>query len=148
MTPRAATTGTVPDEPAAPRPDPDSEFYWNGLRDQKLLLQRCDDCKRFRFPPMPCCPFCRSRMTSVHESCGQGIVYSWIVVHRAFDQAFTAEVPYTIATIDFDEGARMAVRVDAPGELCFGQRVRATFVPHETWTELRVTPEPTRDQEM
>jgi hypothetical protein len=31
-------------------------------------------------------------------------VYSWVVVHKAFDPVFANDVPYVILTVDLDEG--------------------------------------------
>ena len=122
----------------APVPDPDSAFFWEGLRARKLLLQACGACARHRFPPMPSCPYCGSRIARVAEADGSGSVYSWVVVHRAFDPAFAAEVPYTIATVALDEGPRLVGHLEAPAPR-FGARVRASYVEHGAWTELRFT---------
>lgn len=124
--------------PAGPIPDDDSQFFWDGLRDGKVLVQRCESCERFRFPPMPYCPFCRSSDMSVRPISGRGSVYSWIVANRAFAPEFAADVPYIIATIDFDEGVRAALRVDGSPEMDFGLRVRSTIRDHGDWSELRV----------
>ena len=54
-----------------------------------------------------------------------------MVVHRAFDPAFASEVPYTILTVDLDEGARVVGRLIGAREgLRADARVR--FVPFET----------------
>jgi uncharacterized OB-fold protein len=119
----------------APVPDPDSAFFWDGLRARRLLLQACDGCGRHRFPPMPSCPYCASPATRVAEAAGTGVIYSWVVVHRAFDPAFAAEVPYTIATVTLDEGPRVIGRLE--GAPRFGGRVAARYVDHGAWTELR-----------
>lgn len=124
--------------PAAPIADDDSRFFWEGLREDRVLMQRCDSCERFRFPPMPYCPFCRSDSTSIESISGRGTVYSWIVANRAFAPEFAADVPYTIATVDFDEGVRAALRVDGSPDLDFGLRVRASIRHHGDWSELRV----------
>jgi len=44
----------------APAISPDTEFFWNGLRQHKLLIQRCSGCGALRNPPRPMCPKCRS----------------------------------------------------------------------------------------
>ena len=44
----------------APTISPDTEFFWNGLREHKLLIQRCKGCGTVRNPPQPMCPKCRS----------------------------------------------------------------------------------------
>ena len=67
-------------------------------------------------------------------------VYSWVGVHRALDPAFADDVPYTVAAVDLDEGARVIVRIDTPTDAdatTFGARVRASYVDHADWTELR-----------
>ena len=135
----------------APRPEADaaSAFFWAGLDSGRLLVQRCAECERFRFPPMAHCPYCRSAKMTVRQAVGSGTVYSWIVVHIPFHPAFATEVPYVLATVDFDEGVRIVVRVDDGDGIGFGQRVSAVFSRHPTWTELRVvadrsTPAPQR----
>ena len=37
----------------APTVSPDSEFFWNGVRDHKLLIQRCKRCQTLRQPARP-----------------------------------------------------------------------------------------------
>lgn len=123
--------------PPAPKTDIDSAFYWKGLRYHKLLLQHCSDCGRVRFPPMPSCPFCASARAAVIEASGRGSIYSWIVVRRAFDAAFRDQVPYTLATIDLEEGARTVARLEGDVEAAFGLKVCAEYVDHSDWTELR-----------
>jgi uncharacterized OB-fold protein len=125
---------------APPAPDADSAFYWAGLRDHQLLLQQCGTCSRFRFPPMPSCPYCASMKSSVHAARGAGTVYSWIVVRRAFDPAFAADVPYILATIDLDEGGRTVARLVGADRAAFGMRVSALYTDHPDWTELRFQP--------
>lgn len=126
-----------PAHPPAPKADLDSAFYWDGLRQHKLLLQCCADCRRFRFPPMPACPFCASPRSNLSKAGGRGSIYSWIIVRRAFDAAFRDQVPYTLATIDLEEGARTVARLEGGAEASFGLKVRAEFFDHRDWTELR-----------
>jgi len=38
----------------APTISPDTEFFWNGLREHKLLIQRCKGCGAVRNPPYAC----------------------------------------------------------------------------------------------
>ncbi len=134
-----ATTGDTP-EVMAPASDVDSQFYWDGLTREQLLLQECGICHKRRFPPMPSCPYCGAVETLVREASG-GTVYSWVTVHRAFQPAFAAEVPYTLATVDLDGGGRMVARLE-PGESASpGLRVVPHFVHHKTWSEVRFGPE-------
>ena len=43
-----------------PRITPDSEPFWNVLRERKLILSYCSDCGESHLPPGPMCPGCFS----------------------------------------------------------------------------------------
>jgi uncharacterized OB-fold protein len=90
--------------------DPDSRFYRDGLAAGRLLLQRCAECSRVRFPPLPTCPFCGSRDATVVEATGRGRVYSWITARVAMTTA-GADVPYAVAVVELDEGCRVLGRM-------------------------------------
>lgn len=132
-------TATRP-EPTAPVPDDDTRFYWDGLAAERLLLQECAQCGRRRFPPMPSCPYCAATGSVIREA-EAGTVYSWITVRRAFQAAFEAEVPYTIATVDLDGGGRIVGRLEPGDAASPGLLVLPRFVHHGSWTELRFHPE-------
>ena len=123
-------------QPAAPVADLDSRFHWDGLRQHDVLLQCCEDCRRFRFPPMPTCPYCASTDAQVQAVDGEGVIYSWIVVYRAFAPEFASQVPYTLVTVTLDQGCRIVGRLET-GEPAFGMRVQPVFHDHADWTELR-----------
>ena len=115
----------------------DSADFWRGTADHRLILQRCDECGRLRFPPMPGCPWCGATTTTNVDAAGTGAVYSWIVVHRAFDERFSGDVPYTIATVDLTEGCRIFGRLDSPAsEIAVGLPVTARYFDHDGWTEV------------
>jgi uncharacterized OB-fold protein len=87
---------------------------------------------------MPSCPYCGDRRFDIVEARGSGIVYSWVVVHMAFDPAFKDEVPYVLATVDLDDGVRVVARLEAPSQAIEpGVRVEKRFHDHAGWTELR-----------
>jgi uncharacterized OB-fold protein len=124
----------------APTPDLDSAFYWDALREHRVLVQRCGSCATFRFPPMPACPYCASPETEVVEVGGEATVYSWIVVQRAFQEHFADDVPYTVATVDLLEGPRLVGWLEDADPVQAGLAVVPRFVDHESWTELRFVP--------
>jgi uncharacterized OB-fold protein len=129
--------GEVPALASAPVPvaDDESRFYWDGLRAHRVLVEQCAACGRHRFPPMPACPHCGTPGGDVVELDGLGTVYSWIVVHRAFNEAFATEVPYTIAVVELAPGCRTVARTE--GGVTAGTAVEPFFVDHDGWTELR-----------
>jgi len=123
-----------------PEPDAESAPYWDGLRRHEVLLQQCPACGAVRFPPMPTCPNCAAEGGSPVESPATGVVYSFVRVHRAFSAEFAADVPYTVAVVELDEGCRMLGRIAGGRPAAVGDRVSPTFADHEGWTELQFEP--------
>jgi uncharacterized OB-fold protein len=54
-------------------------FFWQGVRDDRLLVQRCAACSSLVHPPQPMCPTCRSLDRITEEAPRRGTVYSWLV---------------------------------------------------------------------
>jgi hypothetical protein len=86
-----------------PVPDPDDQFFWDGVRDGKLLLERCASCKTLRHPPSPMCGRCGSLELESMEASGRGAVYSWI---ESRHPSRPDEQGRIVALIDLDEGVR------------------------------------------
>lgn len=87
----------------APAITADTEFFWNGLRENKLLIQRCSGCGQLRHPPRPMCPHCRSLDWQAVESSGRGTVYSYVMPHEPKFPFF--EYPYIVVLVELEEGA-------------------------------------------
>lgn len=120
-----------PAEPLRPLPvvDLDSAPFWEALKQHKLMLQRCADCKTFRHPPMPMCPACNSFEQEWVESTGRGTVYSWIVV-RQHSHPFFNDMPYNVVLVELEEGVRVFsnLRDVAPEDLRAGLPVQVEFL--------------------
>lgn len=86
----------------APVLDADSAPFWDACRQHRLVAQRCGRCGQFRWPPQGVCPNCASWEFAWQELSGRGHVAAYVVAHRAFDPAFSAEVPYVIAHVSLD----------------------------------------------
>jgi uncharacterized OB-fold protein len=114
-----------------PLPDEVTAPFWEGCRRGELLVQRCSECERFRFPPRPMCPHCRSFEAGWVRMSGEGTLYSFVICHPPVLPAFEAQVPFAVALIELSEdpGLRMVGNVvdAAPGSLRIGQKVQATF---------------------
>jgi uncharacterized OB-fold protein len=87
-----------------PTPDADDQYFWDGIGENKLLLQRCADCKRLRQPPSPMCPGCNSLEWDTQEASGGGEVYSWIVSRHPSEPDANARI---VVLVDLDEGVRL-----------------------------------------
>jgi uncharacterized OB-fold protein len=70
------------------------------------------------------------------ESSSGGTVYSFVTVHAAVSPAAADLLPYTVATVELNDGPRLVGRVVPAGRAAIGDRVRPRFVDHAEWTEL------------
>jgi uncharacterized OB-fold protein len=71
---------------------------------------------------------------------GLGVIHSWTVSHHAFHPSFVAELPYTLVTVDLDEGVRALGRWVGPAELCIGMPVFGAFEAREGGVDLVFKP--------
>lgn len=126
------TTVTTPAAPAeTPKPQPQiSEIarpYWAAAAQGRLVLQCCAHCGKVRHYPRLLCDACYSDDAEWKPASGHGKVHSWTVAHHAFHKAFAAELPYTLVTVDLDEGVRALGRWQGGATPVIGQPVQGRF---------------------
>ena len=112
-----------------PRPNADTQPYWDAAAKGRLIYQYCAACERAQFHPRSHCANCQSRNLEWRESKGHGRIASFTEVQRAPTAAFKEMAPYVIALVDLDEGFRMMVNiVEGEGSrLAIGARTRTVF---------------------
>ena len=105
----------------------DTDFFWHGLKEHKLLLQKCSACGEMRHPPTPVCPTCHSFEIEYVESTGKGTVYTYTVHHYPPIPGFTA--PFAVVVVDLEEGVRMVTWLTGvkPDELKLGMPLEVAF---------------------
>src|ERR1022692_826905 len=60
-----------------------NEWFWKSGSDDVLRIQGCDDCGQLVHPPVPICPYCRSRSSKPTAVSGRGTVVGFTVnYHR------------------------------------------------------------------
>jgi uncharacterized protein len=111
----------------APSMTADTQFFWDGAKEHRLLIQRCVGCKTLRHPPRPMCPSCHSFEWDTLEASGRGTVYSFVMPRHPplpwFDDG------YIVALVELEEGTRLVtnlVGVDA-GAVSIGMPVAVRF---------------------
>lgn len=112
-----------------PAPTPVSAPFWAALREERVVLQRCDDCGRWVYYPRNRCPGCLSDHLTWHEVSGRGSLFAHTVARQPTAVPFADEVPQVIAVVELDEGVRVtgtivdadlaALRAGAPVEPVF-----------------------------
>ena len=60
---------------------------------------------------------------------GRGTVHSWTITHHPFLPALKADLPYTLLTVDLEEGVRMQAQARgiSEGDLRVGLAVKVGF---------------------
>jgi uncharacterized protein len=101
--------------------------FWQALRRREVRVQRCGDCRTYRFPAARTCPYCRSEQSDWSAVAPTGVVETWCVFHRAYFDGLP--VPYTVIQVRLDCGVRLfsnPVEVE-PAALRIGMPVEAAF---------------------
>ncbi|MGZ5961512.1 MAG: Zn-ribbon domain-containing OB-fold protein [Rhizomicrobium sp.] len=108
-----------------PQPDADTAQFWQGLREGKLLLQHCGDCKHIHYYQQAMCRVCGSEYLTHRPASGRGKVHTFSVVRRAPGPAFKADIPYAVLLVELEEGPRMISTYTggAPDEVTFDMDV-------------------------
>jgi len=112
-----------------PRVTADNRAFWDATRRHELALQRCDDCRHFRYPPAPVCPECLSERARWTRVSGRGTVTTFVIVHKRYFASFAADLPYNVVQVQLDEGPRLTanlVDVDR-ADIRIGARVEVVF---------------------
>jgi uncharacterized OB-fold protein len=111
----------------APSMTADSQFFWDGVREHRLLIQRCGGCGALRHPPRPMCPRCQSLEWDTVEATGRGTVYSFVIPHHPPLPWFLE--PYVVALVDLEEGTRLVSNVVgvAPDAVTIGMPVQVRY---------------------
>jgi uncharacterized OB-fold protein len=118
---------------AHPRPaiTPDSAFFWEGLKERRLLIRRCAQCGHLHHPPGPMCPKCHSYEWTAQPVSGQGVLHSYVIVHQPQLPGFSYPLP--VALVELEEGVRLlgnVTGVDAES-LRIGLPLEAEFIEVE-----------------
>lgn len=100
--------------PPKPIPDADTQPFWDGVAERRLLVQRCARCAHWIWQPKPICNRCQGPDPVWTEVSGDARVVSWTVVHPPVLPVWAEKVPFVILLVELD---------DAPGVRMLGQLV-------------------------
>lgn len=122
------TTSPVGDRPR-PRPNPTSQRWWDGLRAERVDLQRCRDCGTWIHYPRLRCSSCLGSDLEWRTVAGTGVVHTFTVAPVPTLPSFADDLPQCIAIVQLDEGVRVTttlVGVD-PSAIRIGMPVLPVF---------------------
>jgi len=118
--------------PPLPVSDDVSRPFWDGLKEGKLLVQRCAMCQRLQFPPDAACETCSSRELSFEQMSGRGKIFSFTeTVSGARHPYFQSLAPYLVGMVQLDEQEGLVFASNFPGaqyaDLAIGAPVTVEF---------------------
>lgn len=119
----------------APSISPDTDFFWSGLKEHELRIQRCTDCQTLRVPPRPMCGNCQSLNWDHVVSSGRGTVFSFVM--PKYPPLPFLQYPYVVALIDLEEGVRIVSNLTdiAPEDITNGLPVEVYYETFESITD-------------
>lgn len=114
-----------------PRQGTHTRPFWQGAKEGKLMLPKCEDCGQVHWYPRHICPHCHSMNLTWVEGSGEGTIYTYAVQHMVFGK-WAEQAPFVTAYIDLKEGDRMltvlrGVDPQKPEEIQIGAAVRVEF---------------------
>lgn len=86
---------------------PVTKPFWDAARARKLVVQKCDDCGRLRFPPELGCFYCGSLKSTWTPVSGRATLYSWTIAHPPLLPFFHARAPWPVVAVQLEEGPRL-----------------------------------------
>lgn len=109
--------------------DPDNQGFWDGVREYRLVIQKCKDCGLVIHRPRPMCPRCLSTEREWTPSMGKGVIYAYVNVIYQNAGYPGIKAPYSVVVVEITEGVRILanlydiepedVRIGTPVEICF-----------------------------
>ncbi|MBK8960714.1 MAG: OB-fold domain-containing protein [Proteobacteria bacterium] len=108
--------------------------FWDGLRQERLLLQRCRACHRFQWGPEWICHRCQNFDLAYIEVPPEGRIYSYQRVWHPVHPALRTQGPYLIALIEIPhaDNVRMVGNLlgDPRQAVAIGAEVEGVFEQH------------------
>lgn len=148
----AAAETYLPEGLPIPVPENDdlSKPYWEGLKAEKLMVQRCKGCGGFQFGPEWICHKCHSFDLDWVEVGGRGRIFSWERVWHPVHPALKGHGPYIVVLVELPEAGnirmignllgdpKQKVEIGAPVEVAYEHHNQAD--PPYTRAQWRLAP--------
>ena len=117
----------------------ESRPFWDACQQGKLLLHYCDECHQYQFYPRLYCMQCGSNALHWVEASGQGVIYSYTIIHQNKSPEYVNDTPYNVAIVQLEEGPRLMsnivdsdsveMRVELPVTVIFDQVTDSITLP-------------------
>ncbi|MBV1930531.1 MAG: OB-fold domain-containing protein [Porticoccaceae bacterium] len=130
------TNAYLPEGLPSPMPSRDGldTVYWQGLEENKLMIQRCNGCQNWQWGPEWICHACHSFDLGWAEVKGEGVIYSWERAWHPVHPALQEHGPYIVVLVELPEAGniRMVGNLlgDPEQDIVIGSPVTVVFEHH------------------
>lgn len=111
-------------------PGPDAAPFYETLSKGELFFRYCLSCGTPRQPPAPVCPYCGADGWQWRSCSPEGSVHSWTRYHRSYVKELEPVLPYSVLSVQLDDGPRLIGRLVDAVQPSIGMRVRTVV---ERW---------------
>lgn len=88
----------------------EAQPFWNGLKEHKLMLQRCEKCGNYIYYPRTYCPNDFGELV-YEEVAPTGKIIAYSTVERCGEPSLIPYLPYVAALIELDCGPKIFARL-------------------------------------
>lgn len=117
-----------------PEPDGLSAPYWHGLRENRLLVQRCGGCGGWQFGPEWICHRCHRFDPEWVEVAPRGRIHSWERVWHPVHACLKDHGPYLVVVVELPDAGNVRMLGNLLGdprqEVVIGAEVEGVFEHH------------------
>jgi uncharacterized OB-fold protein len=105
----------------SPVPDEIDKPHFDACNEDRLLVQRCNDCTArnglvaLQHPPQPECRRCGGSNLDWHEASGRGRIQSWAVMYDCPVAELQEDQPFNLAVVELDDDRSCWMLSHLPG---------------------------------
>ena len=131
------TTSYLPAGLPVPQPESDglSAPYWEGAKNEKLIIQRCQSCGSWQWGPEWICHQCLSFDLGWEEVEPVGRIYSWERSHHPVHAALKGHGAYIAVLVELPHAGNVRMVGNLLGDpmqaVAIGSEVEAVFEHHD-----------------
>jgi uncharacterized OB-fold protein len=86
-----------------PKPDDESQAYYDAARRHEFVLQRCTACGAWCYPARLRCPQCLGDAFLWEQASGRGKVFTFGIWHQVYHPGFAKEAPYNVTVVELED---------------------------------------------
>lgn len=114
-----------------PVPQPESDRYWDGLKNEEIWLQRSKATGKFQFYPREISLSDPGGELEWVQASGKAELFTFAIVHAPPHPGFVGDVPYIAAMVQLDEDVIVPTNIvgvePEPENLQIGMQLRPVF---------------------